>query len=290
MKKVAKVTHPAPRNSAPPRALDWLAPVIITVCLYFFQALSTKLFLVVEFGTPITLEAILSTLSGLTVLGLLFGLAPSPSPQQSKASLTFLAGGLVVTIPQRLIGVFVDASRIGTEYELLSNVASAAYSAVALALVIIGWLVLRGYPRSSLAWVAPLPFLVVSSRIIYVGWIVPLLVGGPFDPTLGVLIDVGVLFAQVGFVMFFATATVSAFQRAALTDGPVRNVPAIISFIFAFGLGVIAIITGHVALQQINERNERGGGFAIGGITIGWATSLATLCLLLLAFGKAFRV
>lgn len=48
------------------------------------------------------------------------------------------------------------------------------------------------------------------------------------------------------------------------------NVLAIISFISAFFLNLLAVVLGHVALSQIKRTGERGSGFAIAGLVLGY--------------------
>jgi len=68
------------------------------------------------------------------------------------------------------------------------------------------------------------------------------------------------------------------------------NVLAIISLISAFFVSLAAIITGHIALNQIKKTGEQGRGLAIAGLVLGyiglvvgiiiiifWAIALATL-------------
>ena|SRR5947209_2811977 len=48
------------------------------------------------------------------------------------------------------------------------------------------------------------------------------------------------------------------------------NVMAILSLVFAFVFAPAAIVLGHIAKKQINERNEQGGGLATAGLILGY--------------------
>ncbi len=50
------------------------------------------------------------------------------------------------------------------------------------------------------------------------------------------------------------------------------NVLAIVSFVSSFFISLAGIICGHIALSQIKRTGERGRGFAIAGLVIGYAT------------------
>jgi hypothetical protein len=61
------------------------------------------------------------------------------------------------------------------------------------------------------------------------------------------------------------------------TAGPRTNVLAIVSFVASlaamflwFAGSLTAIITGHIALNQIKKTNEAGHGFALAGVIIGY--------------------
>lgn len=67
---------------------------------------------------------------------------------------------------------------------------------------------------------------------------------------------------------------------------PKTNTLAIISFVSAFFVSLVAIITGHVALAQIRARREAGRGFAIAGLVLGYlgAATVALGIVLVVAF------
>ncbi|WP_162236926.1 DUF4190 domain-containing protein [Agreia sp. Leaf283] len=52
---------------------------------------------------------------------------------------------------------------------------------------------------------------------------------------------------------------------------PRYNVLAIVSFVSAFFLSLVAVITGHMALGQIKRTAEKGRGLAIAGLVLGYA-------------------
>src|SRR4051812_23378936 len=51
---------------------------------------------------------------------------------------------------------------------------------------------------------------------------------------------------------------------------PRTNTLAIVSFVSAFIVSVVAVITGHIALSQIKRTGEGGRGFALAGLIIGY--------------------
>ncbi|QEO15194.1 DUF4190 domain-containing protein [Agromyces intestinalis] len=48
------------------------------------------------------------------------------------------------------------------------------------------------------------------------------------------------------------------------------NVLAIVSLVSAFFISLVAIITGHIALNQIKKTGEQGRGLAIAGLVLGY--------------------
>jgi len=53
------------------------------------------------------------------------------------------------------------------------------------------------------------------------------------------------------------------------------NVLAIVSFVSAFVISLAAVICGHIALSQIKKTGEKGRGFAIAGLVLGYVGILA---------------
>jgi len=53
------------------------------------------------------------------------------------------------------------------------------------------------------------------------------------------------------------------------------NVLAIVSFVSAFFIQLVAVICGHIALSQIKKTGEKGRGLAIAGLVIGYLGILA---------------
>ncbi|TFD62871.1 DUF4190 domain-containing protein [Cryobacterium suzukii] len=70
---------------------------------------------------------------------------------------------------------------------------------------------------------------------------------------------------------------------------PKTNTLAILSFASSFFIGLVAIITGHIALGQIRARGELGRGFALAGLIIGYLRVAVTaiLLVLLIVFASA---
>ena len=71
---------------------------------------------------------------------------------------------------------------------------------------------------------------------------------------------------------------------------PKTNTLAIVSLASSFFVGLVAVITGHIALGQIRARGELGRGFALAGLIIGYVhIAVATLLVvLLIVFASAF--
>lgn len=52
--------------------------------------------------------------------------------------------------------------------------------------------------------------------------------------------------------------------------GPKTNTLAIVSLVLAFFISLGAVITGHIALNQIKQTGEGGRGLAIAGLVLGY--------------------
>jgi hypothetical protein len=77
-------------------------------------------------------------------------------------------------------------------------------------------------------------------------------------------------------------------------QGPVDtrpwNVLSIVGFALSVvGISIVAVVLGHIGLSQIKHRNERGRGFAIAALIIGYVTLvleiLAVIVTILIAAG-----
>ncbi len=64
---------------------------------------------------------------------------------------------------------------------------------------------------------------------------------------------------------------------------PKTNTLAIVSFVSSFFIGLVAIITGHIALAQIRARGELGRGFALAGLIIGYVATAVVAILVVFA-------
>ncbi|TFD47090.1 DUF4190 domain-containing protein [Cryobacterium frigoriphilum] len=63
---------------------------------------------------------------------------------------------------------------------------------------------------------------------------------------------------------------------------PKTNTLAIVSFVSAFVVSLVAIITGHIALAQIRARGEAGRGLALAGLILGYiGAALVTVAVIL---------
>jgi hypothetical protein len=66
------------------------------------------------------------------------------------------------------------------------------------------------------------------------------------------------------------------------------NVLSIVAFVLSvLGISVVAIILGHIGLSQVNKRGERGRGFAIAALIIGYVTLAIEIFLLILVLVAA---
>jgi hypothetical protein len=65
------------------------------------------------------------------------------------------------------------------------------------------------------------------------------------------------------------------------------NVLAIVSFVSAFFISLVAIITGHIALGQIKRTGEQGRALAIWGLVLGYLGLLAGIIAVVALFGLA---
>ena len=64
---------------------------------------------------------------------------------------------------------------------------------------------------------------------------------------------------------------------------PKTNTLAIVSFVSSFFIGLVAIITGHIALGQIRARGELGRGFALAGLILGYIGTAVVAILVVFA-------
>lgn len=67
------------------------------------------------------------------------------------------------------------------------------------------------------------------------------------------------------------------------TRSPRTNTLAIVSLVSAFVVSLVAVITGHIALDQIKRRGESGRGLAIAGLVLGYLGLVATITVVTLA-------
>lgn len=57
---------------------------------------------------------------------------------------------------------------------------------------------------------------------------------------------------------------------------------ALVAFIGSFFVGLVGVICGHIALSQLKKTRERGYGFALAGVIIGYATTVFGLLMIAL--------
>ncbi len=62
------------------------------------------------------------------------------------------------------------------------------------------------------------------------------------------------------------------------------NVLAIVSLISSLFISLVGIITGHIALSQIKRTGEKGRGFAIAGLVIGYVGLVLGIILVIVWF------
>jgi hypothetical protein len=61
------------------------------------------------------------------------------------------------------------------------------------------------------------------------------------------------------------------------------NVLSIVGFVLALvGISIVGIVLGHIGLSQINRRGERGKGFAIAALVLGYLGLLAEIGIVIL--------
>lgn len=68
------------------------------------------------------------------------------------------------------------------------------------------------------------------------------------------------------------------------------NVLALVSFIGSFFISLVGIICGHIALSQIKKTGERGRGFALAGVIIGYAAIALTIIFIIIAIVSAMTL
>ena len=64
---------------------------------------------------------------------------------------------------------------------------------------------------------------------------------------------------------------------------PPLNTLALVSFIGSFFISLVGIICGHIALSQIKKTGERGRGFALAGLIIGYVAIAITIIAIIAA-------
>lgn len=72
--------------------------------------------------------------------------------------------------------------------------------------------------------------------------------------------------------------------------GPKTNTLAIVSLVLAFFISLGAVITGHIALNQIKQTGEGGRGLAIAGLVLGYAGIVFGLIAVVVAFAFPFLI
>ncbi|WP_166805613.1 thioredoxin domain-containing protein [Cryobacterium ruanii] len=80
-----------------------------------------------------------------------------------------------------------------------------------------------------------------------------------------------------------AGSTPTFVPPAPFVTAPRTNTLAIVSFVSSFFIGLVAIITGHIALAQIRARGELGRGFALAGLIIGYVATAVFAILVVFA-------
>jgi protein-disulfide isomerase len=68
-----------------------------------------------------------------------------------------------------------------------------------------------------------------------------------------------------------------------VVTAPKTNTLAIVSFLSSFFIGLVAIVTGHIALGQIRARGELGRGFALAGLILGYIGTAVVAILVVFA-------
>ena len=280
MSEINPQTAPRPveRNFATTEinALDWLAPILLTVGLFFFQSLSVMLYFIGDYSGSPTWQAWAYPLGALVGFVLLFTLAPSPSKRARLQGFGLLAFGLILTVPQFWITMMPATSTYDVGFSVFMGFVSMGYSTFIYAVLISAWFILRGYPGFTFAWLVPLAPLTAVLQMIRVSAIVPGFYH-QMSPLQMSLVDGLYLLMPFALVMYAALLTWPKFQRVAGMRGYKTNTAALVGFVFAFIQGIVAVILGHIALKQIRERRESGFGFAVGAITLGWAGVLLSM-------------
>lgn len=71
--------------------------------------------------------------------------------------------------------------------------------------------------------------------------------------------------------------TVNAEPTVTSVENMKTNTLAIVSFVSSFFISLVAVITGHIAVSQIKKTKEKGKGFAIAGLVIGYVGIFFTI-------------
>lgn len=68
--------------------------------------------------------------------------------------------------------------------------------------------------------------------------------------------------------------------QAPAPAGGTTNVLAIVAFVGSFFVSLVGIICGHIALSQVKRTGEKGRGFALAGLIIGYVSLAATVLII----------
>jgi protein-disulfide isomerase len=81
----------------------------------------------------------------------------------------------------------------------------------------------------------------------------------------------------------YASAGPMTGPAAPFVMAPKTNTLAIVSFVSSFFIGIVGIVTGHIALGQIRARGELGRTLAVAGLIIGYFTTAVVAMLVVVA-------
>ena len=98
------------------------------------------------------------------------------------------------------------------------------------------------------------------------------------------LILLGFLLIFVPLIGIFVSVNrrKTAIAEGQIVVGETSNTLAIVAFVLSFVAAIPAVVCGHIALNQINRTSERGWGFAIASLWIGYyAIGLFVLVMIL---------
>src|SRR5690625_879746 len=296
MKAITKMTT----DAHPSSWLDWLAPLALAFALYCFVPLNYAAYGALHYGITPGPQSLLAGAAGAAAFIAIFLFVPAVTARARHHAFLFLSGGIAVSflapyVLPTMDGIFTSGP-IGDILNLyeLPLLPLQIVNALTYALIAAAWFTLRGFPGSSYAWLALiLPAIMLLDTLIEIWMMSPV----PFPNTMATVPDLvfstTVATICFGFGIFPAILTRNQFRRSrprlgqfgtAAASPQNLSTLALMSFVFAFLIGIVGAMLGHLALNKIHRTREDGHRLAIAGVVIGYTNTLLVFVLIAFIF------